>query len=396
MTLAAKEIPPFVEGVNRRYKSGEKFRASDLKIGDRIEVGSICDEGGAQLMFDSYEYFMNGGGPYGQMGTATGTLLTIEDRYTNLDGEGYVTIRTEWVKYGEDHNKPTAPTFTSADKTVVAEYDVTVDKTGLTGAAAKSEIVLNEGNKLVEGGSFKVADYDKLIVTITPNNSGSFGATAPTVTVNSGATAGTVTKGTGEEYTCEITSFTGNATITAAGTTTGTSSKTDVTITGLSKADATYDGTAKVGYTGTLAYNPAGFTGTLEYTYYEGTGTGGTKLSSAPINAGTYTVVAAIPVDNADYSGSHAAITFTIAKAAYTTAPNAPSSTPTSKSNTSITIEAVTPPSGETVEYAKSTNSTRLQMMVIGRPRQCRHKNRHRKGCIHRCGADRPGRHTYR
>ena len=93
--------------------------------------------------------------------------------------------------------------------------------------------------------------------------------------------------------------------------------KTPVTISGLSAPSKTYDGNAITNTAfGTPSYAPT-WTGTLEYTYYEGTGTGGTKLSGAPKNAGTYTVVAAIPDSDATHTGKKE-ITFTISQATVT------------------------------------------------------------------------------
>jgi hypothetical protein len=72
-----------------------------------------------------------------------------------------------------------------------------------------------------------------------------------------------------------------------------------------------------VGSDGTLASFGSS---TLSYTYYVGTGTGGTNLgSSAPINAGTYTVVASYTSNNANYTNAISTpVTFIIQQAPLT------------------------------------------------------------------------------
>ncbi|MEG1579003.1 MAG: S-layer homology domain-containing protein, partial [Oscillospiraceae bacterium] len=67
---------------------------------------------------------------------------------------------------------------------------------------------------------------------------------------------------------------------------------------------------------GTATFAPA-WTGKLEYTYYNGNDTTGAPLASAPTNAGTYTVVAAIPASDAIYRGE-ATVPFAIGQAPLT------------------------------------------------------------------------------
>jgi hypothetical protein len=90
-------------------------------------------------------------------------------------------------------------------------------------------------------------------------------------------------------------------------------SKTSITIGGLSKQDATYDGTPKRGVAGTAT--SGSYTGELVYTY-SGSGIDGTS-SARPTNAGNYTLTISIPEDNETYTGS-TTYAFTIAKATAT------------------------------------------------------------------------------
>ena len=93
-----------------------------------------------------------------------------------------------------------------------------------------------------------------------------------------------------------------------------TTTPTQVTITGVTAQDGTYNGQTQAGYTGTPSAQ--GYTGGFTVTY-------NTTDGKAPTNAGTYTVTIAIPEDNAQYVGS-IGLNFTIDKKALTvSAPSA-------------------------------------------------------------------------
>ena len=98
--------------------------------------------------------------------------------------------------------------------------------------------------------------------------------------------------------------------------------KTEVTITGLTKSDAVYDGNSHKGVSGTAvctaeSTNVTSECGTLVYTYYKETATPGsyetTGTITAPTDAGNYKVVVSVPEENETYEGS-TELTFTIAK----------------------------------------------------------------------------------
>lgn len=92
-----------------------------------------------------------------------------------------------------------------------------------------------------------------------------------------------------------------------------------VTIDGLTAAtDLVYNGTAQKGYTGTVAVSDNKVhSSELLYTYTSTDG-GGYNAATAPTDAGAYKLVVSVADTNGDYTGAHADITFTIAKATIT------------------------------------------------------------------------------
>lgn len=92
-----------------------------------------------------------------------------------------------------------------------------------------------------------------------------------------------------------------------------------VTISGLTAAsNLVYDGMPQIGYTGTVAVSDNKVpTNELLYTYTS-TDAGGYNATTAPANAGVYKLVVSVADTNDDYTGAHADITFTIAKATIT------------------------------------------------------------------------------
>ena len=91
--------------------------------------------------------------------------------------------------------------------------------------------------------------------------------------------------------------------------------KTAVTIGGVTASDKIYDGTANVGYTGTITTTPEYDVSTITVTY-KGFKADGTAYSSteAPTNAGDYTVTFATPVSDLVYGGK-LTLSFKITKA---------------------------------------------------------------------------------
>jgi len=98
--------------------------------------------------------------------------------------------------------------------------------------------------------------------------------------------------------------------------------KTEVTIKDLTAVNSIYSGSASAGCSGTPSYTPGGFTGTLNYEYYLADGvtkttainSGAASEGAAPVNAGSYKVIASIPADDENYTGS-VTLGFTIDKA---------------------------------------------------------------------------------
>ena len=82
--------------------------------------------------------------------------------------------------------------------------------------------------------------------------------------------------------------------------------------------DSVYDGAPHNGCAGLAAQTVNGsYTGAIQFRY---AGTGGTPYDSAtpPVRAGSYTVTASVPEDDAEYAGASEAVPFTIRKAAVT------------------------------------------------------------------------------
>ena len=102
--------------------------------------------------------------------------------------------------------------------------------------------------------------------------------------------------------------------------------KVPVTFSGLTAANATYDGQPKTGVSGTAvcsanSTNVTAACGRLVYTYYKDSVGNANKLLGAPKDAGSYVVVISIPDDNTAYTGS-ASYNFTVAPKKITVKPN--------------------------------------------------------------------------
>jgi len=93
--------------------------------------------------------------------------------------------------------------------------------------------------------------------------------------------------------------------------------KTPITVTGVTVADKTYNG-SPVSPTGT-PINGDGYNGTYEYRY-EGTGATTYNSTTAPADAGTYRLIVGIPAADPTYTGEQI-VPFTISKAALTVKP---------------------------------------------------------------------------
>src|SRR5262249_20354000 len=97
----------------------------------------------------------------------------------------------------------------------------------------------------------------------------------------------------------------------------GSSSSTPATPTvTASDAGGTYNGNSFPASATATGTGGAAVSGTFAYTYYVGASVSGTGSSTAPTNAGTYTVVASFTSGDPNYTNAQSApVTFTIAKA---------------------------------------------------------------------------------
>ena len=215
--------------------------------------------------------------------------------------------------------------------TVVAKYAgdsnyaaaASLPATFTIGQATPTVTLPTPPTNLVYDGTTDVTNWVQATVT------GVAGAAAPTGTVTYTYYTGSTTSSTplgsspiiAGTYTV-VANYVGNANYSAAmsSPTTFTINQAGITVTLASPPNSiVYDGTTDVTswvqatVTG-VAGQPAP-TGSVTFAYYSGSTTSGSPLSSSPVNAGTYTVVANYPGD-ADYPpASSASVTFTIAKA---------------------------------------------------------------------------------
>lgn len=212
----------------------------------------------------------------------------------------------------------------SDSETAVSEViTMTVDKGVYSGTASKEVgIMINKTEE--QSGTLSAADF----FTETP-------ADAKITTISAKSTGNNILKGTpslnssgGLDYasntnlikkdvsdTYDITIQSKNYKDIHVELSFKTINKMSINISGLTApTERKYNGTAMENSDfGTPSYSPA-WSGTLEYTYYEGSGTSGMILESAPKNAGSYTVVAKIPDSDTIYAGKME-LKFTIAKA---------------------------------------------------------------------------------
>ncbi len=113
--------------------------------------------------------------------------------------------------------------------------------------------------------------------------------------------------------------------------------------------NAVYTGVAYAG--ASVSITGAGSpTPTASFTYYVGTGTSGTNLgSSAPINVGTYTVVATTPANSANNAATSAPVTFQITPKSLTPTATAANKTYDGNTTAVVTVSLSGVISGQTV-----------------------------------------------
>jgi hypothetical protein len=103
-----------------------------------------------------------------------------------------------------------------------------------------------------------------------------------------------------------------------------------------SDAGGTYNGNPFPATATATGVGGAAVSGTFAFTYYVGSSVSGNGSSTAPTNAGTYTVVAAFTSSDSNYTNAQSApVTFTIAQAHTTT-------TVVSSANPSVTSQSIT------------------------------------------------------
>jgi len=269
---------------------------------------------------------------------------------------GTLTITPSGITFTVD--SIAAQTYTGSAKTPVVTVrdgttaltlttDYTVSYTNNTNAGTATVTVTGAGNYAGSTGSQTFTINPKVmtftvdsIVAQTYNGS----AKTPAVTVRDGSTALTLTTDYTVSYTNNTNAGTATATIAGAGNYAGSTGSKTFTITPKvmiftvdSIAAQTYTGSAKTPVV-TVRDGPTALTLTTDYT--------------VSYTNNTYAGTATATITGAgNYAGSTGSQTFTINKANGATV-SAP--TEASKTMTSITLNAVTASTGQTVEYSRS------------------------------------------
>lgn len=231
------------------------------------------------------------------------------------------------------NGKAVTITGVALDGADATNYTLTAQPTGVTVNITKASVTAENGeltitNRLAKTYNVDLAEllpaletgksYGDVSYTVAAYDLQGYNSAAPTITdgVLSLPILSVNSSEEGAFGSITISFTTDNFTVSDATITVKRTNKATVTITGVAAASGlTYSGNAQAGYTGTPAVQ--GYTGTFEVTY---TGTGNTTYgpsTTAPTNAGTYSVKIAIPETHETLAGE-TALNFTIAKAAVT------------------------------------------------------------------------------
>jgi hypothetical protein len=191
---------------------------------------------------------------------------------------------------------------------------------------------ISSGNEAPGDNEFVAIALNGNTVDAPINAQGDFAASLDTSTLPASSTPYQITY-----------SYAGDSTLSSASdssTTTVTVEKAAPTLALPVAPTLTYDGTSDATnwVTATLSgvSGAATPTGTTAVAYYSGTATSGTALSSLPVNAGTYTVVASYGGDS-NYAAAQTSVTFTINRAPTTTTLPSPPASIVANGTTSVT-----------------------------------------------------------
>lgn len=231
------------------------------------------------------------------------------------------------------NGKAVTITGVALDGADAANYTLTAQPTGVTVNITKASATAENGeltitNRLAKTYNVDLAEllpaletgksYGDVSYTVAAYDLQGYNSAAPTITddVLSVPVRSMNSSEEGSFGTITISFTTDNFTVSNATITVKRTNKATVTITGVTAASGlTYSGNAQAGYTGTPAVQ--GYTGTFDVIY---TGTGNTTYgpsTTAPTNAGTYSVKITIPETHETLAGE-TTLNFTIAKAAVT------------------------------------------------------------------------------
>lgn len=249
-----------------------------------------------------------------------------------------------------------AGNYTLTQPTVPVPTTVSITKADPLSLTGNATIVKNQANYTVELDLIQISGYPAFpggtpAFTVT---SGSSYNGLTSATVDSGKltlVADNTANSTQDTITVSITGMDNYADSTITVTVNYTD-KIPVIISGLTAKNGTYNGATHIGYIGTPT---SGYTGAYEVAY---SGRNDTTYSStsAPVNAGDYTVTLMVPDSDTTYTGS-ADINFTIGKATVTATADNKSMT-TGGALPSFTVSYTGIASGDTADSIFETKAT--------------------------------------
>jgi hypothetical protein len=284
-------------------------------------------------------------------GTAKyGQTLTVNTAALSTDVESYTDFGTLSYKWMRGNSGG----FTIIEGEISASYKLTAADIGLeikaqvypdncdgaatsdpTGTIAKADAPTGV-NQTYEVVKNLAQDYSFDLTILLPNVSPlSLGAVtyAPEITTSTDGVLSALSYTSGNELTLPVNSVTSGSTATVTVTVSGVNfedftaaitvnvvDKISVTISGMTMAGGTYNG-SPFAYTGTPIIkknaDPNAISGITPDALYESTDGAGYSSTAAPTNAGAYKLTLSVPADNATYTGS-TVVGFTITPKALT------------------------------------------------------------------------------
>jgi hypothetical protein len=310
--VADNESAPSGGSVSPSDISGRGVSGSNDLVGIGGSAGLTDDSNGNIILTSLTDLDL---APLGDYGGPTETMALLPGSRAIAAGSKALEVGPEGAALTTDQRGEPLDTPVPDIGAYQTQPPVSLSFTGLTSPSIAYGTASVTISGTLANGSKAPPDTESVPITLDGvtqpapiGTAGAFSTTFDTSTLPASATPYTVTY-----------SYAGDANFAAATTTSTVTVSKDtptvkVTDSGGTYNGAAFDATATVtGAGGSAASSLEGVAPTL--TYYAGATAAGTPLSSAPIDAGTYTVVASF-AGSADYSAVHSApVTFTIGRA---------------------------------------------------------------------------------